>query len=84
MSFTIILTRPALLFNSKAMHTLYPGNTKFVHNLQTYLLSRDYSNLKSEFQNGNHKKIINSIEKQPAVELLLGEHFFLTVADHYL
>ncbi|KAJ7954569.1 isoleucine--tRNA ligase, cytoplasmic [Quillaja saponaria] len=84
MSFAIILTRPALIFNSKAMHTLYSGSTTFEHNLQTYLLSRDYSNLKSEFQNGNRKKIIDSIEKQPAVELLLGEHFFLTVADHYL
>lgn len=31
------------------------GDTKFLHNLQTYLLSRDHSNLKSEFQDGNGK-----------------------------
>lgn len=31
------------------------GNTKFSDGLRTYLLSRDYLNLKSELQNGNGK-----------------------------
>lgn len=31
------------------------GNAKVSDGLRTYLLSRDYSNLKSEFQNGNGK-----------------------------
>jgi hypothetical protein len=31
------------------------GDSKFAQNLQTYLLSRDHSNLKSEFQDGNGK-----------------------------
>ncbi|KAF7827268.1 isoleucine--tRNA ligase, cytoplasmic [Senna tora] len=79
MSFGITLARPALMFNSKAILALFSGEAKFGHNLQTYLLSRDHSNLKSEFQERNGKKIVDSIENQPAVEVVLGEHVFLTV-----
>jgi isoleucyl-tRNA synthetase len=50
MSFAITLVKPALMFNEKAA-TL----SLFAQNLQTYLLSRDHSNLKSEFQDGNGK-----------------------------
>jgi hypothetical protein len=93
------LARPALMFNEKAMLSLFAGlfylswssymhslkqaivffdalsishlwslvaltyccssmatgDSKFAQNLQTYLLSRDHSNLKSEFQDGNGK-----------------------------
>lgn len=31
------------------------GNSKFAQGLETYLLSRDHTNLKSEFQLGNGK-----------------------------
>ncbi|OIV94953.1 hypothetical protein TanjilG_22150 [Lupinus angustifolius] len=82
MSFGITLTRPALMLNSNAVVSLFSGDTKLAQNLQTYLLSRDLSNLKSEFQNG--KKIVDSIEEQAAVEVVLGEHVFLTVGDYYL
>lgn len=34
------------------------GNTKLADGLQTYLLSRDHANLKSEFQHGNGKVCI--------------------------
>ncbi|XP_054780469.1 isoleucine--tRNA ligase, cytoplasmic-like [Prosopis cineraria] len=85
MSFGITLSRPALMFNSEAIVSLFAvtGEAKFGHNLQTYLLSRDHSNLKIEFQEGNGKKMVDSIEKQPAVEVVLGKHVFLTVGDFY-
>ncbi|KAL9296210.1 hypothetical protein ACSQ67_022106 [Phaseolus vulgaris] len=87
MSFGITLTRPALMFNKKAILSLFTvitGDAKSAHNLQTYLLSRDHSKLKSEFQDGNRKKIIDSIDQLPAVEVVLGEHVFLTVGDYNL
>ena len=84
LSFKISLSRPALMFNSDAIITLYSGNTKFVQGLQIYLLSRDYSNLKSDFQHGNGKIKVSCIENQPAVDVVLGEHVFLTVGDYYL
>lgn len=84
MSFSITLARPALMFNEKAILSLFSGDSKFAHNLQTYLLSRDHSNLKSEFQEGNGKKMVDSIEQQPAAEVVLGEHVFLTVGDYYV
>ncbi|XP_027356621.1 isoleucine--tRNA ligase, cytoplasmic-like [Abrus precatorius] len=84
MSFGITLARPALMFDIKTILSLYTGEAKFAHNLQTYLLSRDHSNLKSEFQDGNGKKIVDSIEQQPDVGVVVGEHVFLTVGDYYL
>ncbi|KAI4305042.1 hypothetical protein L6164_028432 [Bauhinia variegata] len=84
MSFTITLARPALMFNSEAIISLFAGDKKFAHNLQTYLLSRDHLNLKSEFQDGNGKIKVDSIEQQPAVEVVLRVHVFLTVGDYYL
>ncbi|KAG6742514.1 hypothetical protein POTOM_053386 [Populus tomentosa] len=60
------------------------GNTKSVHGLETYLLSRDYSNLKSEFQLGDGKITVDAIEGLPAVNVVLGEHVFLTVGDSVL
>ncbi|KAA8531175.1 hypothetical protein F0562_005911 [Nyssa sinensis] len=82
LSFVITLARPALVFNSDAILTLYAGNTKFAQGLQTYLLSRDHHNLKSEFQCGNGKIKVDCIENQPAVDVVLGEHVFLTVGDY--
>ncbi|KAJ0016971.1 hypothetical protein Pint_11008 [Pistacia integerrima] len=75
MSFKISLARPALAFDSGAILALYSGNTKFLLGVQIYLLSRDHSNLKSDFQHGNGK---------PAVELVLGKHVFLSVGEYYL
>lgn len=38
------------------MHLIwFSGDVKFASGLQAYLLSRDHSNLKSEFQEGNGK-----------------------------
>ncbi|XP_057456760.1 isoleucine--tRNA ligase, cytoplasmic [Lotus japonicus] len=84
MSFSITLARPTLMFNQNAIRSLFTGEEKFTDNLQTYLLSRDHSNLKSEFQSGNGKKFVDSIEGHPAVEVVLGEHVFLSVGDYYL
>ncbi|XP_011037060.1 PREDICTED: probable isoleucine--tRNA ligase, cytoplasmic isoform X2 [Populus euphratica] len=81
LSFTIYLARPALVFKSDAILSLYGGNTKSVHGLETYLLSRDHSNLKSEFQLGDGKITVDAIEGLPAVNMVLGEHVFLTVGD---
>ncbi|KAL0419491.1 UNVERIFIED_CONTAM: Isoleucine--tRNA ligase, cytoplasmic [Sesamum radiatum] len=83
LSFAIILTRPALVFNSDAIVSLYAGNTKSAHGLQTYLLMRDHHNLKSEFQLGKGKIKINCIEDLPPVDVALGEHVFLTVGDYF-
>ncbi|KAL2238548.1 isoleucine--tRNA ligase, cytoplasmic [Sesamum indicum] len=83
LSFAITLTRPALVFNSDAIVTLYAGNTKSAHGLQTYLLMRDHHNLKAEFQLGKGKLKINCIEDLPPVDVALGEHVFLTVGDYF-
>ncbi|XVE62096.1 hypothetical protein DITRI_Ditri06bG0092000 [Diplodiscus trichospermus] len=84
MSFKISLARPALVFESNAILALYAGDTKFARGLQIYLLSRDHSCLKSEFQLGQGKMKVDCIENQPAVEVTLGQHVFLTVGDYYL
>ncbi|KAK9088613.1 hypothetical protein Scep_027695 [Stephania cephalantha] len=55
LAFAITLAKPALIFNSDACLALYSGDAKQANGLQTYLLSRDHSNLKSEFQQGNGK-----------------------------
>uniref|UniRef100_A0A803Q6V4 Uncharacterized protein n=1 Tax=Cannabis sativa TaxID=3483 RepID=A0A803Q6V4_CANSA len=81
MSFAISLSRPALAFNSVSILQLCSGNTKSADFLKTYLLSRDHSNLKSEFQRGNGKITVGCVENVPAVDVLLGEHVFLTVGD---
>lgn len=43
------------LFSLMGCSVMVSGNTKFADGLRTYLLSRDYLNLKSELQNGNGK-----------------------------
>ncbi|KAI4327959.1 hypothetical protein L6164_020362 [Bauhinia variegata] len=68
MSFAITLARPALMFNSEAIISLFAGDKTFAHNLQNYLLSKDQLNLKFEFQSGNGKIKVDSIEQQPAGE----------------
>ncbi|KAL0435307.1 UNVERIFIED_CONTAM: Isoleucine--tRNA ligase, cytoplasmic [Sesamum radiatum] len=83
LSFAITLTRPALVFKSDAIVSLYAGNTKSAHGLQTYLLTRDHHNLKAEFQLGKGKIKINCIEDLPPVDVALGEHVFLTVGDYF-
>ncbi|KAG7583039.1 Aminoacyl-tRNA synthetase class Ia [Arabidopsis suecica] len=83
-SFKISLARPALKFNEEALLALYSGDVKFATRLQTYLLSRDHSNLKSEFQAGDGKISVSCIEKLPVVTVVLGEHIHLTVGDYLL
>ncbi|PIN26124.1 Isoleucyl-tRNA synthetase [Handroanthus impetiginosus] len=82
-SFAITLARPALVFNSDAIVALYGGNTKFAHGLQTFLLMIDHHNLKAEFQLGKGKIKVNCIEDVPPVDVVLGEHVFLTVGDYF-
>ncbi|KAI3524031.1 hypothetical protein L1887_02632 [Cichorium endivia] len=81
--FQITLSRAALAFNDNAILKLYTGNAKYANALKVYLLSRDHSNLKTEFQQGNRKIKVDCIENQPAVDVVLGEHVFLTVGDYY-
>ncbi|CAH8277599.1 unnamed protein product [Arabidopsis lyrata] len=85
LSFKISLARPALKFNEDAILALFSGDEKFARGLQAYLLSRDQSNLKSEFQQGNGKIItLSCIEKLPVVSVVLGDHLHLTVGDYLL
>ncbi|CAK9141640.1 unnamed protein product [Ilex paraguariensis] len=84
LAFVITLARPALMFNLDSIIALYAESTKFAQGLQTYLLSRDYPNLKSEFHRGNGKIKVNCIENQPSVDVVLGQHVFLTVGDYFL
>ncbi|XP_021892255.1 isoleucine--tRNA ligase, cytoplasmic-like [Carica papaya] len=84
LTFKIYLVRPSLMFESETIAALYSGNEKFAQGLQTYLLSRDYSNLKSEFQLGNGKIKVDCIENQPEVDVSLGQHLFLTAGDLFL
>ncbi|XP_023756284.1 isoleucine--tRNA ligase, cytoplasmic [Lactuca sativa] len=81
--FEIILSTPTLTFNDNAILHLYTGNAKYAEALKVYLLSRDHSNLKLEFRRGNCKIKVDCIENQPAVDVVLGEHVFLTVGDYY-
>ncbi|KAH9606871.1 hypothetical protein KSS87_019705, partial [Heliosperma pusillum] len=84
MSFTISLSRPTLVFNDEALLSLYEGNSNFARGLQAYLKSRDTNNLKSEFQVGNGKIRVDCIKDQPPVDVLLGQHLFLSVGEYYL
>ncbi|CAA7012866.1 unnamed protein product [Microthlaspi erraticum] len=84
MSYKISLPREALKFNEEAILALFSGDVKFASGLQTYLLSRDHSNLKSEFQDGDGKITVSCIEKLPAVTVVLGEHLHVTVGDYLL
>ncbi|KAL8189430.1 hypothetical protein R6Q57_028996 [Mikania cordata] len=81
--FQITLSRAALVFNDNAIIDLYAGNTKYAQALQVYLLSRDHSNLKSEFQQGKGKIKVSCIENQPPVDVVLGQHVHLTVGDYF-
>ncbi|KAA8541578.1 hypothetical protein F0562_022730 [Nyssa sinensis] len=83
LKFSVTLARPALVFNSDAILALYEGNTKCAHCLHMHLLSMDHRNLKLEFQCGNGKIKVDCIENQPAVDVVLGEHVFLTVGDYF-
>ncbi|KAJ0976072.1 hypothetical protein J5N97_018037 [Dioscorea zingiberensis] len=83
-SFIISLARPVLIFRSDNILRLFSGNEKCAEALQTYLLSRDLSNLKTEFQVGKGKIKVGCLEGQPAVEVELGKHLFLSVGDYYL
>ncbi|CAN8276066.1 unnamed protein product [Cochlearia groenlandica] len=82
LSFKISLARPALMFNEEAILALYSGDVKLPTGLQAYLLSRDHSNLKTEFQAGDGKINVSCIEKFPAMTVVLGEHLHLTVSDY--
>ncbi|KAL0890841.1 hypothetical protein Bca101_014824 [Brassica carinata] len=84
LSFKISLARPALKFNEDAILALCSGDEKFARGLQTYLLSRDQLNLKSEFQEGNGKITVTCVEKLPVVSVVLGDHLHLTVGDFLL
>eukprot|EP01018_Ginkgo_biloba_P031750 Gb_05984 [translate_table: standard] len=84
MSFMIHLSRPALAFVSDALRVLCSGNEKHAEHVKVYLLSRDHSNLKSEFLSANGKVKIACIEGQPAVDVVLGEHLHLSMGDYYL
>ncbi|WOK99491.1 isoleucine--tRNA ligase, cytoplasmic [Canna indica] len=83
-SFVISIAKPALVFNAGAIVTLYSGDKKHAENLQAYLLSRDHSNLRLEFQGGKGKVKVDCIENQPAVDVELEKHLFPSVADFYL
>ncbi|GAB2231123.1 hypothetical protein Droror1_Dr00027411 [Drosera rotundifolia] len=49
-----------------------------------YLLSRDYYNLRAEFQAAQGKIKADCSENVPSVEAVKGQHIFLTVRDHLL
>ncbi|KAL0911232.1 hypothetical protein M5K25_019356 [Dendrobium thyrsiflorum] len=83
-SFAITITRPTLVFVFEAVAKLFSGNNKFAEALCTYLLSRDHSKLRSEFQAGKGKTTIECLENQPAVDVELGKHLFLSIGDYYL
>ncbi|XP_020597430.1 isoleucine--tRNA ligase, cytoplasmic-like [Phalaenopsis equestris] len=54
-SFAITITKPTLMFLLEDIVKLFSGNNKFAEALCTYLLSRDHSKLRSEFQAGKGK-----------------------------
>lgn len=84
MSFTIILSRTALVFNSDALLQLCKGNQNFTQDLEAVLQSRDFNKLKSEFQAGDGKILVDCIHDHPAVEVVISRDVFLTVGEYYL
>ncbi|GAB2218562.1 hypothetical protein Drorol1_Dr00001789 [Drosera rotundifolia] len=82
--FTITLSRTSLVFDFKSLLKLYGGNNEHAHCLEAYLLSRDYYNLRAEFQAAQGKIKVDCIENVPSVEVVKGQHVFLTVGDHLL
>ncbi|EOA32665.1 hypothetical protein CARUB_v10015963mg [Capsella rubella] len=84
LSYRISLARPAVKFNEEAILALYSGDVKLAMRIQRYLLSRDHSKLKSEFEAGDGMITVSCIENQPPVTLVLGQHLHLTVGDYYL
>nr|GEX62144.1 isoleucine--tRNA ligase, cytoplasmic [Tanacetum cinerariifolium] len=81
--FKITLSRSALAFNEKDILELYSGNAQFAKALQVYLRSREYGNLKSEFQVGNQKFKVDCVENLPAVGVVLWQHVFLTTGEYH-
>ncbi|KAF9602010.1 hypothetical protein IFM89_024767, partial [Coptis chinensis] len=58
---------------NKMLYSMYHpenGDKKYADGLQTYLLSRDHSKLKSEIQNGNGELKVDCIADQPAVTVV--------------
>ncbi|KAJ6810557.1 putative isoleucine--tRNA ligase, cytoplasmic [Iris pallida] len=84
LSFAISIAKPTLMFDPVAILELYSGNKKHAEGLKTYLLSRDLINLKTECQVGKGKIRVDIIEDQPAVDVEVGKHLFLSVGDYVL
>lgn len=84
LSFAISIARPTPVFVLDAILDVYSGNKKQAEGLQTYLLSRDLSKLKSEFQVGKGKMTVKCIEDHPVVDIEVGKHLFLSVGDYWL
>ncbi|KAF6150031.1 hypothetical protein GIB67_002813 [Kingdonia uniflora] len=83
-AFVIRLAQPALKFNEVHLLSLCSGNVDYADGLKMYLLSRDHSKLKSEFQLGQGKINVDCIVDQPAVDVVLGQHVFLTLGEYHL
>ncbi|KAG0483872.1 hypothetical protein HPP92_011956 [Vanilla planifolia] len=83
-SFAITITGPNIVFDFGSITQLFQGNNKHAEALRTYLLSRDHSKLKSEFQVGKGKIKVECLQGQPVVDVELGKHLFLSIGDYYL
>ncbi|KAG0481484.1 hypothetical protein HPP92_012342 [Vanilla planifolia] len=83
-SFALTITGPNIVFDFGSITQLFQGNNKHAEALRTYLLSRDHSKLKSEFQVGKGKIKVECLQGQPVVDVELGKHLFLSIGDYYL
>lgn len=83
MSFTIKISRPALVFNDIALIDLCSNGVEHAKDLKVYLLSRDYSNLKAEFMYSNRKVRVSCIKGRTPMDIVLAEHLYLNVVEYH-
>ncbi|KAL3681919.1 hypothetical protein R1sor_024875 [Riccia sorocarpa] len=76
-SFSVTLAKPALSFAFDVLTQICSGNKEHAENITVVLLAKDPGTLKSS------KTVKIVIDGQGQYEVVAGEHFFLSVGEHF-
>ncbi|MCO5588900.1 hypothetical protein L7F22_042861 [Adiantum nelumboides] len=79
-SFQITITRSHLCVAEDRLKSLCNGNIAHAESVKVYLRSRDLLAVKAELATASNKLRV-CLDRQPEVEVSLGQHFFLSVGD---
>ncbi|KAJ7552948.1 hypothetical protein O6H91_06G078200 [Diphasiastrum complanatum] len=82
-SFEIILARPALFFDHDAILQACSGIQEHAEGVEIVLLSRDPAILRTELA-ANNNKLEVAIDSIGQYDVVYGQHFYLSVGEHYL